>query len=212
MSILDRISLNRHLDDAALAEIWTASALQATDARSHAHLETCSSCRSRYAALESWLEEAGTVARTEADEAFPAERLAMQQHHIMRRLEALERPARVIVFPKHTHAMSGERTGARRWIAAAAAAGLVVGIAAGQLLDLRDALGGPTRPFAEQRPMDDAAPTVATFKPAVLSGTQSDEAFLTELEEAALSPRVPELATLDAVTPRLRDISNERPQ
>jgi hypothetical protein len=86
-----------------------------------------------------------------------------------------------------------------------------VGIAAGQLLDLRDALGGPTRPFAEQRPIE-AAPTVATFKPAVLNGAQSDEAFLTELEEAALSPRVPELATLDAVTPRLRDISNERPQ
>lgn len=211
MSILDRLSLNRHLDDAALAEIWTASAPNGPDARSHAHLETCSSCRSRYAALESWLGEIATIARAEADEAFPADRLAMQQHHIMRRLEALDRPARVILFPKHTHAMSGERTGARRWIAAAAAAGLVVGIAAGQLLDLRDALGGPTRPFAEQRTMD-AAPAVATIQPAVLNGAQSDEAFLTELEEAALSPRVPELATLDAVTPRVRDISNERSQ
>jgi hypothetical protein len=107
------------------------------------------------------------------------------------------------------HAAAGDR-GARRWIAAAAAAGLVVGIAAGQLLDLRDALGGPTRPFAEQRPAE-AVPTVANIQPAVVTSLQSDEAFLSELEDASLSPRVPELAALDAFTPRLRDIS-ERSQ
>ena len=39
-------------------------------------------------------------ALAEADDVFPAERLAAQQAQILRRLEALERPARVIAFPK----------------------------------------------------------------------------------------------------------------
>lgn len=207
MSILDRLSLSRHLDDAAFAEIWAAAASGTDDAEARAHLETCSSCRSRYAAFESWLDEIGTVARTEANEAFPAERLAAQQAQIMRRLEALDRPARVILFPKQTQAMTAERSGARRWIAAAAAAGLLVGIAAGQMLDLRDAFSPSPRPFAQAR--RDTSAGGGSIVPAI---AQSDEAFLTELEEAALSPRVPELAALDAVTPRLRDISNERSQ
>jgi hypothetical protein len=209
MSILDRLSLNRHLDDTALAGMWTDSTLDGGERRAHPHLDACAACRSRYAALDAWLQEVGAVARAEADDVFPADRLAAQQNQIMRRLEALERPARVIVFPKHLHAAAGDR-GARRWIAAAAAAGLVVGIAAGQLLDLRDALGGPTRQFAEQRPAE-AVPTVANIQPAVVTSLQSDEAFLSELEDASLSPRVPELAALDAFTPRLRDIS-ERSQ
>jgi hypothetical protein len=144
------------------------------------------------------------MARAEADEAFPAERLAAQHSQILRRIEALERPARIIRFPKHTRPVIGERSGARRWIAAAAAAGLVVGVAAGQLLDLRDALGPRTQQHV-------VSTKTATRQPAGLP-PQSDEAFLLDLEEAALSPRVPELAALDAFTPRLRDIGPERSQ
>jgi hypothetical protein len=210
MSILDRLSLSRPLDDAAFAEIWAAAASGTDDAEARAHLETCSSCRGRYAAFESWLDEIGTVARTEANEAFPAERLAAQQAQIMRRLEALDRPARVILFPKQTQAMTADRSGARRWIAAAAAAGLLVGIAAGQMLDLRDAFSPSPQPFAQVR--RDTAAGGGSMQPTSLAVAQSDEAFLTELEDAALSPRVPELAALDAVTPRLRDVSNERSQ
>lgn len=211
MSILDRLSFDRHLDDADLGAVWSEATLQPGQRRVHPHLDTCSSCRSRYAALDTWLRDVGTVARAEADDAFPADRLATQHAQVMRRLEALERPGRVIVFPKTTHAVTGDRGGARRWIAAAAAAGVVVGIAAGQLLDLRDALGRPNRPFASQRQTEPVAST-ATVQPASLTAAQSDEAFLTELDDAALSRPVPELAALDAVTPRLRDISSERPQ
>jgi hypothetical protein len=210
MSILDRLSLNRHLDDAALAEIWSDAALTPGERPAHAHLDACASCRVRYTALDEWLQGIGSVARAEADEAFPAERLAAQQSQILRRIEALERPARIIVFPKHTRPAIGERTGARRWVAAAAAAGLVVGIAAGQLLDLRDALGRRDQRFAQQRPLE---PTLsANIQPVNLASLQSDEAFLQDLEEAATSPRVPELAALDAFTPRLRDIGSERSQ
>ena len=208
MSILDRLSLNRHLDEAALAQVWTDATLTPGAVPAHPHLDACPSCRVRYAALDEWLQEVGTVARAEADEAFPAERLAAQQSQILRRIEALERPARIILFPKHTRPVIGERTGARRWIAAAAAAGLVVGIGAGQLLDLRDALGQRDPIFTQQRELEPTLST-ANIQPASL---QSDEAFLRDLEEAALSPGVPELAALDAFTPRLRDIGPERSQ
>lgn len=210
MSILDRLSLNRHLDDAALAEFWTDAALAPGEHPVHPHLDACPSCRARYTAFLEWLEDIGTVARAEADEAFPAERLAAQQSQILRRIESLEHPARIILFPKHTRPVIGERTGARRWIAAAAAAGLVVGIAAGQLLDLRDALGRRDQVFTQRQPVPSRS--TANIQPASLAAAQSDEAFLRDLEEASLSPRVPELAALDAVTPRLRDIGPERSQ
>ena len=210
MSILDRFSLNRHLDDAELAAAWSDAALQPGERPVHAHLDGCSSCRARYNALDAWLRDMGTTARAEADEAFPADRLAAQHAQVMRRLEGLERPGRVIVFPRNTHAVTGERSGARRWVAAAAAAGVVVGIAAGQLLDLRDALGRPNRSFLQQR-TPESVTSVAATQPAKNASALSDEAFLSELDDAALSRPVPELAALDAVTPRLRDIT-ERPQ
>ena len=207
MSILDRLSLNGHLDDAALASIWTEKALEPERGHRDSHLDSCASCRSRYSALDAWLRDIGTAARAEADEAFPADRLAAQQSHILRRLESLERPGRVIPFPTHAHSVVGERGGARRWIAAAAAAGLIIGVAAGQLLDLQDALGRADRPYADARQPERVTST-ATVQPASLNTGQSDEAFLSEIEEAASSPRVPELMALDAVTPRLRDISD----
>ncbi len=73
----------------------------------------------------------------EAEEAFPAERLAAQQAQVMRRLEALERPARVIAFPRFARPVTSTQGHAQRWVAAAAAAGLVIGLAAGQFVDVR---------------------------------------------------------------------------
>ena len=140
MSLLSALGRRRHLDDAAFSELWSAAAVggdagvAAPDAE---HLESCAACRARYDAFTDWLADARVDAIAAADEVFPAERLAAQQSQIMRRLEALERPARVIAFPKHAQPVSRTRSGPQRWIAAAAAAGLIVGLGAGELLDLR---------------------------------------------------------------------------
>ena len=130
----------RHLDDASLAAIWTsmtAAGASVTAGASDPHLASCGECRVRYDAFASWMEEIRTDARLEADEIFTPERLAAQQAVITRRLEAAERPARVIAFPKFSSSTTGRSAPVRRWIAAAAAAGLLVGLGLGQIMDLR---------------------------------------------------------------------------
>jgi hypothetical protein len=93
MALLDRLRLSGHLNDAALAAIWT-------DGRpGHPHLDSCGACRARFAEFSGWLETMRVDAVTEADQHFSAERLSAQQAQIFRRLEAAERPARVIAFP-----------------------------------------------------------------------------------------------------------------
>jgi hypothetical protein len=198
MSILNRLRLGAHLDDAALAAIWTDGRL------SHPHLDSCVTCRARFADYSTWLENIRVDAVTEADESFSAERLAAQQAQIFRRLEAAERPARVIAFPKFAQPLSSRTSNASRWIAAAAAAGLIVGVGVGQLMDLRHSLTGPN-PSAVQARMANA-PASAGRDPRVQTvGAIRDEAFLSELDASLSRPAVPELRALDAFTPRAGD-------
>jgi hypothetical protein len=198
MSILNRLRLSAHLDDAALAAIWTDGRL------SHPHLDSCTVCRARFADFSAWLENMRVDAITEADENFSAERLAAQQAQIFRRLEAAERPARVIAFPRFTQPLSSRTSHVSRWIAAAAAAGLIVGVGVGQLMDLRHSLTAP-----------DASAVHAGIANAPASGRRDprvqtvsavrDEAFLSELDASLSRDAVPELRALDAFTPRAGD-------
>jgi predicted anti-sigma-YlaC factor YlaD len=139
VSIINRLRLSAHLDEAALVSLWTDGTLGGSPL-AHPHLERCAACRNRFAELASWLETIRVDAVAEADEHFPAERLAAQNAQIFRRLEAAERPARVIAFPTFTQPLTSRSSHASRWIAAAAAAGLIVGVGVGQLMDLRHAL------------------------------------------------------------------------
>ena len=136
MSILNRLRLNSHLDDAAIAAIWTDSTLDGSRA-SHPHLGVCTACRTRFDLFSESLDELRDDAAAQADELFPAERLAVQHAQIFRRIEASERPARVIAFPRFRAPLTSRTSHASRWIAAAAAAGLIVGVGVGQVMDLR---------------------------------------------------------------------------
>src|SRR5688572_24300081 len=149
VSILSRFGANQHLDDDALMEIW-AAATRATDT----HVASCAHCRGRLAAIDAWLDDLRTDARAEAEEAMSPERLAAQQAQIFRRLEALERPARIITFPKFTRARGDQRRTAPRWVPTAAAAGLVIGLATGQLFNLTGMLNG-SRPAPSAAPIAD---------------------------------------------------------
>ena len=136
VSILNRLRLNSHLDDAAIAAIWTDSTLDGSRA-SHPHLGVCTACRTRFDLFSECLDELRDDAAAQADELFPAERLAVQHAQIFRRIEASERPARVIAFPRFRRRSRPRTSHASRWIAAAAAAGLIVGVGVGQVMDLR---------------------------------------------------------------------------
>jgi hypothetical protein len=195
MSLLNRLRLSAHLDDAALAAIWT-------DGRpSHPHLRTCAACRTRFAEFSAWLENMRVDAVTEADEHFSAERLATQQSQIFRRLEAAERPARVIAFPRFAQPLTSRSSGASRWIAAAAAAGLIVGVGVGQLMDLRHSLTVSDPPTTQARAADSPMPIRSDPRVQTVSLTR-DDAFLSELEASLSRAPVPELRAIDAFTPR----------
>ncbi len=209
--MINPLKRGRHLDDAALAELWTATTLG--EAPAGEHLDECASCRARYMALAAWLDTLRDGAVAEADEAFPAERLAAQQAHIFRRLEAMERPARVIAFPRFARPTGAHHSNARRWIAAAAVAGLVIGLAGGQMLDLRHRIGSTsatfTPPGATGTISDTRAASGAGYVPVRLS---SDEAILMDIgTESAAYAHMPEpLQALDGLTPRARDYVNSR--
>ena len=138
VSILSRLGLNRHVSDSDLTVILADQRL-AVPSRTAAteHVGQCPACRTRLSSLSAWLDNLKTEARQEADEAFPRERLAAQQTQILRRLEAMERPAKVLAVPRFTRPIATMHSGRQRWIAAAAVAGLVVGIGLGQIFDIR---------------------------------------------------------------------------
>ena len=199
--------MTSHLDDAAFAELWTNALADGTPA-THPHLQTCAECRLRFTSFSNWMEDVRADAVGEADAALSGERLAAQQAHIMRRLETLERPGRVIAFPKVKEG-GVHPSPVRRWIAAAAAAGLITGIGLGQMVDLRWRSNGvPT--FGPERIADVGAgrgPGGIAAVPAV--ATIAEERALAELEEVA-NPRYEALQAYDTFTPRAADLIQPR--
>lgn len=194
VTIIGRMT-SPHLDDEVFAELWTNAAAEGAPVGSHPHLQECAECRLRFASFGSWLHELRAGAVAEADWAMSPERLKAQQASILRRIEAAERPARVIAFPAQTVGMSRPAS-ARRWISGAAAAGLIAGLGLGQLLDLRQAVA--PAPIADSRP----APGGPAVLPAV--AVMNEEADLAELE-AVSTPRYETLRAYDSFTPRAAD-------
>jgi hypothetical protein len=191
VALLDR--RNGHLDDRALAAAWVDSRLDG-GAAGHPHLTACAACRARLAELGGWLDGIRADASAEAEEAFPTERLAAQHAQIMRRIDAAGRPARVITFPKIAAPISTRISPVRRWVASAAAAGLVAGIALGNYMDLRHTLT-PWRTLAPE----------AVIGNTLQSQTISDEELMWHLEELSASSMPESLVAFDSLTPRARD-------
>lgn len=176
------------------------------------HLTDCDDCGRRYAELTSFMEQLDTQATADTDEVFTPERLRTQRIQITRRLENLGHPARVITFPGRP---AGFRVGAtaprpaRRWIAAAAAAGLFIGVGTGILLDWERMPGRrSTAPFARQAVLTGQT-TARRERAAEIARPDpfEDNAFLSELELAGDRPHIRELSAVDALTPHVREIT-----
>lgn len=192
---------SQHLDEATFAELWTNATAEGEPVAAHPHLQACAECRLRFASFSRWLQDLRVDALTEAEEAIPAERLAAQQAQILRRLEAAERPARVIAFPKHP-VEPRRPVSARRWIAGAAAAGLLAGLGLGQMLDLRPVSSEPSLFSADRMADSRGASDGGSIVPAL--ATITDEDHLAELEAASI-PRYEALRAYDTFTPRAAD-------
>lgn len=199
MSLLERLGRG-HLSDAQFAKYWAESQ---TEAAAHPHLAACESCRVRYAEFERWVAVIGAELRDEADEAFTGERLAAQQAQIARRLETLERPARVIAFPKAARAVISGHSHVRRWVTVAAAAGLIAGVGLGQVMPLRHVV-----PAAHETPRltnGDATARANEIHP--VANSENDDVLLSD---DFSRPRVRSLSALDDLTPHVRDIVDQK--
>ena len=194
MSVESRMN---HLDDEQLLEAYFLAA-------DTAHLQTCAVCLSRFDDLASVMEQVRDGAAREADAVFTPDRLHDQRDRVMRRLERQGQAAEVLRFPNRfgsqraAHRLLGP---ARRWVAGAAAAGLVAGVFLGFAVDRR------------------VSPPVAGTRNGVLLATTvsrqdasaQDEQMLGEIEDVLTGPsrRVSELRTLDDMTlpPDLQEAS-----
>ncbi len=171
-----------------------------------AHLERCDVCAERAVDLGRWLDAVKTTSVDAAEAAFTPERLAAQQTQIMRRLEQLDEPARVIAFPSQTRlrAESSGRRVAAGWLGVAAAAGLVLGVISGQM----------TARLGQQRTAAATAAAAHVTEPAsAVQPVAEIEAPKTGPIDASLldmdldSLNLPAFDVMDRMTPRATEIA-----
>ena len=181
MRIADIILRGGHVSDDVLAEAWYSGARPA-------HLDNCDACAARALEMARWLEQTRQLGADAADAVFTPERLAAQQSQILSRLEQLDRPSKLLSFPRATVAAPvteirmpvGQHIGA--WIAVAAAC-LMLGVVAGRL-----SMWQPSEPVqsAQIRPAaNDVVPPVADPYPG-------------EIDQ----PQLNSLSALETLTPR----------
>jgi hypothetical protein len=191
-----------HLSDDRLIEVCV---LETPSAAEQHHLGACARCDARRVRLQSLLEDVAGASTTEADAAFPQERLARQQARILTQLLHDGRPARVIAFPAaHAHEPLVSRTRpSTRWVAAAAVAGLVIGVFAGRFGHDYTFIRPPAT-HVVARASDDAELRAAGSTGMIreVSAAISDEEFLSQIEGAIDGPAAAALQPLDELTPR----------
>ncbi len=170
------------------------------------HLHGCETCTWRYTELTAPLERLRRDAASEADEVFTAARLDAQCTKILDRLEDRAHASRVVPFPS-----ASTRLGrpvihrlAMRWVAAAAAACLLLGFMAGRMLEFGKMRTVPTAPVARTAPITPVSPGLVSDSPVVSDSNEADEATINEIEAAMQTRRIPALAVLDEMTPHLR--------
>lgn len=195
-----------HLSDDRLIELGATGTPSSSEQQ---HLGACAACEARRAANARLLEELSIAAHEDGDAVFTAERLARQQTRILQRIEQELRPARVIAFPAAADVApvaARRRPQASRWIAAAAVAGLLVGLAAGRLgPETRRALGGG-RQVASTAPAARAVGTGAAPGIRPVSTSMSDDDLLGEIERAINGRGGASIRALDELTPRAWEV------
>ncbi len=183
MRLADFVLRRGHLSEASIIDAVMSG-------QRPAHLERCDLCADRAVELGRWLDETRALGLDAADAVFSPDQLAAQRAQILRRLEQLDEPARVISFPRFAPRVDG-RAGGRRvavsWVAVAAAAGLVIGVIGGQ--------------YSARVMTSRVDATLADTQPAGTPARPIDTSFLQSEYEEPLTVRSLEL--LDEITPRV---------
>lgn len=173
------------------------------------HVAGCSSCATRLADLTREFDQLRDAAWQEADAVFDDAALESQRGRILARLAHLGHAARVLRFPGRTRevAMPVSPIG-RRWLSIAAAAGLLIGLVAGQLIhfvpwDTRLHRTAPPAQTVGTPARGSAGPILVQASSNLPAAT--DEELLDEIDEAMQLRRAATLRALDAFTPRVGD-------
>ena len=198
-------AVKRHLDDNALVRRYLAErgfeVLEASDEPLLRHLAQCAPCRARYGALSAAFEQSRDLAVARVDAAFTPDRLAHQRERVMRRIEA-QNGARILAFPASAPA-SRSPLHARpmlRWVAAAAVAGVMLGITAGHYLNVFNAVTSPAA-HGTVAVSSGAPRPIPVMRAAGSSRARvDDDEFLSEVDGAIAEPRNAELAAIYALT------------
>ncbi len=194
-------------DDRLIAVYFGDEEARDDDRRSvRQHLHGCETCTWRYTELTAPLERLRRDAASEADEVFTHARLDAQSAKILDRLEDRAQASRVVPFPSVSTRLGRPviHRPAMRWVAAAAAAGLLVGVMAGRMLELDKFRTSQTAAATRATQAGRVVPRLTSAGPVATDSVESDEAMITEIELAARSQRIPALAVLDQMTPHLR--------
>lgn len=190
-----------HLTDRELLRI-VLDAERADGTAPNAHLAACERCAVRLETLRADLDRIAATAEAAFDDALPAWRLARQRRRVLeriRRAAGRQGGARILRFPTLGTPVAANAYPLRRRLSLAAAAGLLVTVGIGQLVD------GDGPPDADPQPTAAAAPSQpAIGPPDGQAQSTTDEQFMRELEEALNSSRVRPLVALDEMTPRVR--------
>jgi hypothetical protein len=176
------------------------------DRQALTHISRCQRCAGDLARLTADADALRDAAFAEVDRHFDDARLDAQRTRILDRLAHLGHAARVLRFPQRTReaAMPVSTTG-RRWVSVAAAAGLIIGLVAGQLLHFvsSDAFDRDQTTTFLQAPSRPGGPVIV---PALVPGPLlSDDELLDEIEAAVQLRRAQSLRALDAMTPIATD-------
>jgi len=163
------------------------------------HLDSCPHCEARLERLTQLLADTTGVARAEADAVFTPERLGRQQARILQRIDQGGRHGQVVTFPtgQVRPARSLRTSTGMRWVAAAAVAGICVGMLAD-----RYALVPAGRETTASRSLGPPTDQIRS----VVSAAVSEEEFLGRLEMAAEGSSGTALQPLHELTPLVWEV------
>lgn len=176
----------RHLGPAELS----LAALAGAEGRAAEHLEACPQCRRECERLAAVLADDRADAHAAAADVFPAVDLERQRLSIQQRIARLGAVARVLPFPGAVAPAATETVPAdRRWVMAAAAAGLVLGMLVGRL------------PGPAGGPLGEGPVTAGRMAEVLPADAMRDDPLLSGVEEVLTRESRPEFEALDDLTP-----------
>jgi hypothetical protein len=175
------------------------------DRRALSHLSRCDQCAAAFARLAADADGLRELAFAQADQVFDDGMLDAQRTRILDRLAHIGQAARVLNFPRPTReVVMPSSSSSRRWVSVAAAAGLIIGLVAGQTLRFVPS-GVSSREGVTTIQTPDRSGS-AMIIPASTASPLTDDELMEEVEVAVRLRRAQSLQALDGLTPTAADL------